>query len=346
MKLIYENPKIYQLDIPLPNNPLRNLNSYVIKDKDEALIIDTGFCNEVCRDALFSELEQLDLNWDKTNLFITHLHSDHSGLAKILMENKSGDIYMSEIDHKHLNNYLDIGYFAIYDPIFMREGFTQADIDWLHGKNPSSKYKSEEPFEAVHVNDGDIIKVGDYDFQVVETSGHTIGHSCLYNAEEKLFFAGDHILFNISPNITFWVELKDALSNYLDSLVKVRNIDIKTIFVSHRQNDGDIYQRINDLIQHHLQRLIDTLKAIEISKNSNGNEIASHLQWSMRGKTWADFPLTQKWFALGETIAHIDYLRHRGFVIKTETETENIYSLAKPLETGIEELKEIWKQYN
>ena len=28
----------------------------------------------------------------------------------------------------------------------------------------------------------------------------------------------------------------------------------------------------------------------------------------MRGKDWSEFPIQQKWFAVGETLAHLDYL--------------------------------------
>ena len=35
-------PNIYKLDIPIPKNPLKSLNSYVIKSEERTLVIDTG----------------------------------------------------------------------------------------------------------------------------------------------------------------------------------------------------------------------------------------------------------------------------------------------------------------
>ena len=32
LKKIYEDPNIFQIDVPLPDNPLRNLNCYIIQD--------------------------------------------------------------------------------------------------------------------------------------------------------------------------------------------------------------------------------------------------------------------------------------------------------------------------
>ncbi len=43
IKQIFKQPEIYQLNIPLPNNPLKNLNCYVVKTAGGNLVIDTGF---------------------------------------------------------------------------------------------------------------------------------------------------------------------------------------------------------------------------------------------------------------------------------------------------------------
>ena len=40
------------------------------------------------------------------------------------------------------------------------------------------------------------------------------------------------------------------------------------------------------------------------------------MTWSMRGKQWHEFPPTQKWFAMGETLAHLEYLLHHGALEK------------------------------
>lgn len=42
------------------------------------------------------------------------------------------------------------------------------------------------------------------------------------------------------------------------------------------------------------------------------------MTWSMRGKKWHEFPPTQKWFAMGETLAHIEYLLHHGQLRREE----------------------------
>jgi glyoxylase-like metal-dependent hydrolase (beta-lactamase superfamily II) len=71
---------LYKIEIPLPKNPLKNLNSYVIKGAERNLIIDTGWNQEECMNAMQAGLKKLGVDIKNTDFFITHLHADHLGL--------------------------------------------------------------------------------------------------------------------------------------------------------------------------------------------------------------------------------------------------------------------------
>ena len=38
------------------------------------------------------------------------------------------------------------------------------------------------------------------------------------------------------------------------------------------------------------------------------------MTWRIRAKNWEDFPIPQKWFAVGECLSHLDLLRLEGQV--------------------------------
>ena len=72
---------LYWIQIPLPKSPLKILNCYVIKGEKRDLIIDTGFNHPECKEALLNGLAELKINMDNTDILLTHLHSDHTGLV-------------------------------------------------------------------------------------------------------------------------------------------------------------------------------------------------------------------------------------------------------------------------
>ncbi|WZL73874.1 MBL fold metallo-hydrolase [Clostridiaceae bacterium 35-E11] len=76
---------IYRIEVPLPENPLKRLNAYLIKGVKRNLLIDTGFNRKECKERLLTALTALNVAMDNTDIFITHLHADHSGLASAIM---------------------------------------------------------------------------------------------------------------------------------------------------------------------------------------------------------------------------------------------------------------------
>ena len=70
-------------------------------------------------------------------------------------------------------------------------------------------------------------------------------------------FTGDHVLFDITPNITMWPNLPNALGRYLESLEKVRALPVKLALPGHRHT-GDLEARIQALFTHHRNRVGET----------------------------------------------------------------------------------------
>ena len=90
---------IYTFPIVLPNNPLKWLNCYVVSSANRNLLIDTGFNRPECREALLDGMRQLGLTADNTDIFLTHLHSDHTGNAAYLA-GEGFNILMGRTDHR------------------------------------------------------------------------------------------------------------------------------------------------------------------------------------------------------------------------------------------------------
>lgn len=318
---IYDHPEIYRIDVDLPENPLKYLNCYVIKVGEESLVIDTGFRRSECFSALKSGLDELEVNMDKAILFLTHLHSDHTGLTNEIIT-EGTKVMMGEVDYQWLLRELgrkDSGLRPI-EQLFYREGLPLELIEAQRKGNPAWKYALQKIFPARQMKEEEVFCLGPYHFRCIWTPGHTPGHMCLYLEEEEILFSGDHILFDITSNIDVWMDVKDSLGDYLDSLKKMKDLEIRLCLPGHRKNDKDVYERIEELEEHHRFRLNQVLTIIKNEPGLTAYEIGGRMTWSMRGKNWEEFPIQQKWFALGETITHLDYLRLRGKIFRREGE--------------------------
>jgi len=323
---LFSNPDIFRIDVHLPNSPLRNLNCYVICSGNESLIIDTGYNRPECLQAMQEGLDELHIDLKQARLFLTHLHADHIGLTEYLCA-QGVQVLMGAVDYEYLELRDSLDGWRWMEERFQREGLSPELVALQRSLNPARAFAPGNRFPARTVEDGEIISVGPHRLRCIHTPGHTPGHTCLYLESEKLLFSGDHILFDISPNITMWRYVEDSLGSYLESLKKIRTLDIRTTLPAHRQNHMDVYERIDQLLEHHEVRLAQIMSIVEKEPGMNACEIGSRMSWRMRGRNWEEFPIQQKWFAIGETVSHLDYLVLRGRLLRRESETEIRYFL-------------------
>ncbi len=319
---------IYTIKVPLPRNPLKNINVYLIKGEERNLIIDTAFNLDYCYEVLKGELDGLGVDMAKTDIFITHLHSDHTGLVSRIAS-ESTKIYMSEKDSKYMVQFFDPDYWARLDQRSLQNGFSAEELEALSKSNPASTLIPDR-FEPEVLHDGDTLTVGARTFTCIETPGHTPGHMCLYDPEAQLLFSGDHIIFDISPNITAWETNDHSLKDYFESLQKVKSLKIEHTLSAHRESIGDCYARISELIAHHEDRLEEATEILRTQGMRTAYDVAAKMTWSISANNWADFPVAQKWFAAGEATSHLEYLRGAG-IIERHTVEDCIYYCIKPI---------------
>ncbi|MEM4523847.1 MAG: MBL fold metallo-hydrolase, partial [Archaeoglobaceae archaeon] len=168
----------------------------------------------------------------------------------------------------------------------------------------------------------EIVEYGDFNLEVILTPGHTPGHICLYDEAKRLLFSGDHILFDITPNITFWETMEDSLGEYLRSLDKIYELEVEKTLPGHRSFHGSHRKRIEELKEHHRKRLEEVLRAVENGRRVAW-EVAQEVSWDLVYDRWEDLPTIQKWFAVGETIAHLEHLVLQNRLRKEVSETVN-----------------------
>ena len=320
-------PNLYRLEVPLPNSPLKWLNSYVVKGVDRFLIIDTGFNQDECRNEMNANLRKLGVDLNKTDIFVTHFHVDHIGLAGRLATSNS-KVYLNEREARQISSLRKdwVGHWRKLLDVYVANGFPAEDARKSLESHPAHKYGLTREVEFSIARDGDVITVGDFHFQCISTPGHSPGHMCLYEPGKSILVAGDHVLSDITPNIAYWLEMDDALNDYLVNLEKVQTLQVKTVLPGHRRLINDLSKRIRELQEHHRARLNEVLAALRDGPKT-ALQIAPEITWDIAGR-WDDFPPTQKWFAFGETLAHLRFLENKGKARRESKDTKISYYLA------------------
>lgn len=310
-------PNLFRIKIPLPDSPLKYLNSYIIRDSARSLIVDTGLNHTACLEAMQRGLNNLGIDLTKGDIFITHRHVDHFGLVSKLVTD-STRIFMGRIDKVLLESWKGIGSIAAYA---RQNGFPEDELKAVFDKHPASQFDLRWVPKVRVLDDGDALEVGGYNFRCVATPGHTVGHTCLYEPTKNILLAGDHILMDITPNIICWSDEEDPLRLFLASLDKVDRLKVDLVLPGHRRLINKPGDRIEELKKHHARRLTEVLSILD-GHSMSAFQIASNMTWDFVSESWDRFPATQKWFATGEAISHLRYLEKAGRLNqKTEHET-------------------------
>ncbi len=175
--------------------------------------------------------------------------------------------------------------------------------------------------------DGEDQPVGNAGLRAILTPGHTPGHVCVYDERNKLLFSGDHVLTGITTHITPGIlSNDDQLSRYLESLEKVRALDVQMVLPAHEHPFANLSERVGQLLEHHEKRLHQVLAPIRHHALS-ARDIASQVEWMVG--LWEQMDGINRLLAIQETLAHLRLLQERGLVITKEKEGVNLYSATK-----------------
>lgn len=300
---------LFRIEVPLVKNPLRAINAYVVTSGHRNLLVDTGMNRPECRHALEAGLRELGVDRAKTDFFITHFHADHLGLVTALAR-KDSRVYFNEPEARWIGAFTAQSFLESLIKHAAASGFPEKRLENALKEHPGIKYSPREYPELTILSDGDIIEAGDYRFTCIHTPGHSPGHLCLHDPNKGIFISGDHVLEDITPNISAAMDDADMLGAYLESLDKVYDLDITLVLPGHRRTFSDCRARIRELKEHHQLREEEVLKILKTGTYT-AYETAARMTWDF-ADSWEQFPMMQKWFAVGEAAAHLRHLEIRG----------------------------------
>jgi glyoxylase-like metal-dependent hydrolase (beta-lactamase superfamily II) len=175
------------------------------------------------------------------------------------------------------------------------------------------------PDRYVRMMDGDIVTIGGHDWRCISGYGHAPEHIALYCDEQKLLLGGDMMLPRISTNVSVHAGEPEAnsLRLFLDSIDKFKALPADTVGLpSHGKPFTGIHRRVDQLQEHHRDRLAELLEAC----TARALTAAEGLPILFK----RELDLHQITFAMGETVAHLHLLWFSGQV-KRELGKDGVY---------------------
>jgi glyoxylase-like metal-dependent hydrolase (beta-lactamase superfamily II) len=306
-------PGVFRLILPLPWPGLDRVNAYVLTSGEGATIVDCGINDpgsggEYGWEAFLEALGALDLSpKDIQRLLVTHPHVDHYGLAGRLVRETGCELSMHAQCGEELSIYRDPdGARHRMAEMLADHGLESGEIEEILSFEDLTAFVSEVVEPTAPVHGGEEYKIGTRTWLVVHTPGHSRSHVCLWSAEDRLLIAGDHLLQTITPHIDFRRGDDDPLGDFLDSLLRIEELDPQLVFPGHGRPFADGAGRARVVARHHDRRLGSILQIIRHEPRT-----ADQITDQLFGSTLLHF---QRRLAIGEALAHLAYLRKRGEV--------------------------------
>ncbi|HET7728835.1 MAG TPA: MBL fold metallo-hydrolase [Usitatibacter sp.] len=297
--------------MPLPF-ALDHINLWLLEDGDGWTIVDTGYGVEATWALWDRHLAGTMGGRPVKGIVVTHYHPDHVGSAAWLQARTGAPMWMTSTEFlsAHAAHDDTAGFDrATGMAFFAANGLDLSRLpERMRTGNGYRRGVPEVPRTYRRMMHGDRLAIGGREWEVITVFGHAPEQATLWCAELNTLISSDQVLPRITSNVGVWGNQPEAdpLAQFLSSLSRLGHLpgDAR-VLPSHERVFHGLHARIAQLHEHHerrLERLLEgcatPITAFEALPLLFRRQLDDH----------------QMMFAMGESIAHLHHLQHRGLV--------------------------------
>jgi glyoxylase-like metal-dependent hydrolase (beta-lactamase superfamily II) len=272
------------------------VNVQLLRGEKGWTLVDSGEQSDVARDALLDLLGSRRVLADGiSQIFLTHGHGDHTGLAAELAMLTGATVLAHEST-------------LLGDPVdleFLRRHGFETEVT---AQRPSSSVEGIPSGQFRRASAGDVLVTGARRFRLIATPGHHRGHLCAFDPESGLLLSGDRVL-RIPTGVRLLTDLdEDPLGEHLDSHDVLRALAVRRVLPGHGRSFVDIRAALDEDRQAHEQEIRTVLAALP----PTGASAETIARRAFLGDQTADgiVPLS----ALGRSLAVLRLLERKDLV--------------------------------
>lgn len=327
--------------ITLENDDLEGANNvYLFDTAAETVLIDTGERSreQVLRAALKNhEVKFADID----EIFLTHWHPDHSGLARLIQETSEATVRIHELDAPLVKG--DEGawesFMSTQQSKLVSWGVPPAKRQQLFAHREQAAVAEYSSLSSVTTFvDRETFTIGDRVLEVRHTPGHTAGSVCFAlgrsttdATEGQEIITGDTILPNYTPNVGGTdARLDRPLDQYLSSLRFLDTADYERGWPGHRTPIAQPSNRAREIIAHHEQRAGRILSILD--------HVGAADVWTVCTELFGELDGFHILVGAGEAYAHLEHLQKQGDV----EHVDGTYRVVDEVQAEIDSDSDMW----
>ncbi len=319
---------IWRIPLPLPGDALRAVNTYLVRGPEGYLLVDCGWNRQESWDRLEESLRHLGAELRQVRgVFATHIHDDHYGLAGRVRSGSGGWVALGSRERETLEAFRDHPREARQRSRRRLEELAAADVAARLERAAPPAERPPPATPDLYLAGGESVVLGHRTLEVLPTPGHTRGHLCLFEREQGILFAGDHVLPQITPSLGVELPLDGSpLADFLTSLEAVRDLPARLVLPAHGPVFTDLRHRVDELVEHHRVRLEECQRAVE-DGSATAREVAERLPWTRHRRRLLDLDPFNQMLAVFEAEVHLQVLAERGRLRRDLADSAHRYAL-------------------